>query len=144
MWRDRLPHRFNLSARGIDITSISCSSCNANVESSSHIFFDCDIAKEVWRLVRMWCDISFPPFTSFEHWKSWFGSWNVPKEKYRRFAVIVSCSLWWIWRYRNNVTFGSNQLRKSDIFDNIRSSSFSWLSHRGHMSCSWSDWLKSP
>ncbi|GJW27588.1 RNA-directed DNA polymerase, eukaryota, reverse transcriptase zinc-binding domain protein [Tanacetum coccineum] len=48
IWRlglDRLPHRWNLSARGIDIPSILCSSCNVNVESSSHIFFDCDFAK---------------------------------------------------------------------------------------------------
>ncbi|GKG41575.1 RNA-directed DNA polymerase, eukaryota, partial [Tanacetum coccineum] len=36
LWRlslDRLPHRLNLSSRGIDITTISCSSCNGNVES---------------------------------------------------------------------------------------------------------------
>ncbi|GJY56448.1 RNA-directed DNA polymerase, eukaryota, reverse transcriptase zinc-binding domain protein [Tanacetum coccineum] len=33
MWRlslDRLPHRLNLSLRGMDIPAISCSSCNAN------------------------------------------------------------------------------------------------------------------
>ena len=44
IWRlalDRLLHRLNLSARGIDISSISCPTCNGNVESSSHIFFDC-------------------------------------------------------------------------------------------------------
>ncbi|GKE60519.1 RNA-directed DNA polymerase, eukaryota, partial [Tanacetum coccineum] len=43
MWRlslDRLPHRLNLSLCGIDIPVISCSSCNANVESANHIFFE--------------------------------------------------------------------------------------------------------
>ncbi|GJU67845.1 RNA-directed DNA polymerase, eukaryota, reverse transcriptase zinc-binding domain protein [Tanacetum coccineum] len=47
MWRlslDRLPHRLNLSLRGMDIPAISCSSCNANVESANHIFFECIIA----------------------------------------------------------------------------------------------------
>nr|GEU73566.1 RNA-directed DNA polymerase, eukaryota [Tanacetum cinerariifolium] len=34
---DRLPHRLNLSSRGIDISTISCPSCNSNVESSNHI-----------------------------------------------------------------------------------------------------------
>ncbi|GKD97617.1 RNA-directed DNA polymerase, eukaryota [Tanacetum coccineum] len=74
IWRlslDRLPHRLNLSSRGIDILKISCSSCNGNVESSNHIFFACDIAMEVWRLVHNWCDITVPLFTSFEHWKNW-------------------------------------------------------------------------
>ncbi|GJS26592.1 putative RNA-directed DNA polymerase, eukaryota, reverse transcriptase zinc-binding domain protein [Tanacetum coccineum] len=50
IWRlalDRLPHRLNLSARGMDISFIACPSCNGNVESSSHIFFDCDFAKEI-------------------------------------------------------------------------------------------------
>ncbi|GJZ72957.1 RNA-directed DNA polymerase, eukaryota, reverse transcriptase zinc-binding domain protein [Tanacetum coccineum] len=43
MWRlmlDWLPHRLNLSSRGIDIQSILCPSCNGNVESSNHIFFN--------------------------------------------------------------------------------------------------------
>ncbi|GJS82999.1 putative RNA-directed DNA polymerase, eukaryota, reverse transcriptase zinc-binding domain protein [Tanacetum coccineum] len=72
IWRmilDRLPHRLNLSPRGNDIPTISCPSCNGNVKSSNHIFFECDIAKEVWRLVRNWCDIPFLPFTSYDHWK---------------------------------------------------------------------------
>ncbi|GKD19833.1 RNA-directed DNA polymerase, eukaryota, partial [Tanacetum coccineum] len=49
LWRmslDRLPHRLNLSARGIDIPTISCPSCNGNVEYVDHIFFECDLVKE--------------------------------------------------------------------------------------------------
>ncbi|GJX74801.1 hypothetical protein Tco_0313396 [Tanacetum coccineum] len=55
--------------KNIPRKAISCPSCNGNVESSNHIFFECNIAKDIWMLVRKWCDISFPPFTSFEHWK---------------------------------------------------------------------------
>ncbi|GJS76437.1 RNA-directed DNA polymerase, eukaryota [Tanacetum coccineum] len=101
IWRlslDRLPYRLNLLSRGIDIPKISCSSCNGNVESSNHIFFACDIAMEVWRLVRNWCDITFPLFTSFEHWKNWFVLWHCSKEKKIRLYVIVASSLWWLWR----------------------------------------------
>ena len=141
---DRLPHRLNLSSRGMDIPTISCPSCNGNVESSNHVFFGCDIAMEVWRLVRNWCDIPFPPFTSFDNWKIWSGSWKASKEKKHRFSVIFASSLWWLWRFRNSVTFYSHPMRKSDIFDNVRSSSFSWLVHRGRMAYNWSDWLKSP
>ncbi|GJY13020.1 RNA-directed DNA polymerase, eukaryota, partial [Tanacetum coccineum] len=91
---DRLPHKLNLSSRGIDIQAISCPSCNGNVESSIHIFFECTIAMDIWMLVRKWCDISFPPFTSYEHWKCWFTSWQVVKEKSRRLSFIFSSSLW--------------------------------------------------
>ncbi|GJR58973.1 RNA-directed DNA polymerase, eukaryota, reverse transcriptase zinc-binding domain protein [Tanacetum coccineum] len=100
IWRlalDRLPHRWNLSAQGIDIPSISCPSCNGNVESSFHIFFDCEFAKEVWKLFHNWCNISIPLFYSFELWKAWFDSWHTPKEKSRLISIIVTASLGWIW-----------------------------------------------
>ncbi|GKF98367.1 hypothetical protein Tco_0297150, partial [Tanacetum coccineum] len=42
----RLPHRMNLSFRGIDIQSISCPSCNGNVECFNRIFFECDVTLE--------------------------------------------------------------------------------------------------
>nr|GEY05577.1 reverse transcriptase domain-containing protein [Tanacetum cinerariifolium] len=82
LWRlslDRLPHRLNLSSRGIDIPTISCSSDNGNVESADHIFFACDLAKDVWSLVRKWCDLSSPSFVSYVDWKSWLCLWHVSK-----------------------------------------------------------------
>ncbi|GJS45955.1 KH domain-containing protein [Tanacetum coccineum] len=39
------------------LIAFSCPSCNGNVESSNHIFFECNIAKDIWMLVRKWCDI---------------------------------------------------------------------------------------
>ncbi|GJX34610.1 RNA-directed DNA polymerase, eukaryota, reverse transcriptase zinc-binding domain protein [Tanacetum coccineum] len=142
IWRlilDSLPHKLNLSSRSVDIHAISYPSCNGNVESSNHIFFECNITKDIWMLIRKWCDISFPPFTSYENWKCWFTSWQVVKEKSRRLSVIFSSCLRWLWRYRNRVTFRSHPMRKSDIFDSIRLFSYSWLHHRGHMICIWID-----
>nr|GFA24806.1 hypothetical protein [Tanacetum cinerariifolium] len=103
MWRfmlDRLPHRLNLSSREIDIPSIGCPLCNANMESSNHVFFDCDNVKAVWSLVRNWCDLSLPVCASFDQWKLLFDSWQVSKEKNRRLFVIFAATLWWIWRGR--------------------------------------------
>ncbi|GJV89970.1 RNA-directed DNA polymerase, eukaryota, reverse transcriptase zinc-binding domain protein [Tanacetum coccineum] len=97
IWRlilDRLPHKLNLSSRVIDIQAIFCPSCNGNVESSNHIFLSVIL-----------------PLT--------FGCLFVN-------GVIFSTSfafIWWLWRYRNSVTFRSHPMRKSDIFDNIRFSS---------------------
>ncbi|GKC73337.1 putative RNA-directed DNA polymerase, eukaryota, reverse transcriptase zinc-binding domain protein [Tanacetum coccineum] len=118
MWRfmlDRLPHRLNLSSCGIDIPSIGCPLCNANVESSNHVFFDCDNAKAVWSSVRNWCDLSFPACASFDQWKLWFDSWQVSKEKKRRLFVIIVATLWWLWRFRN-IIFGHHSIKRSDIY----------------------------
>ncbi|GKC53338.1 RNA-directed DNA polymerase, eukaryota [Tanacetum coccineum] len=70
IWRlklDRLPHRLNLSSRGIEIPELYCSSCSGNVESNLHIIFECDIAKNIWRLIQAWCDNSIPTFASMDH-----------------------------------------------------------------------------
>ncbi|GJR79063.1 RNA-directed DNA polymerase, eukaryota, reverse transcriptase zinc-binding domain protein [Tanacetum coccineum] len=91
MWRlsfDRLPHKLNLSLRGMDIPAISCSSCNANVESANHIFFECIIAFDLWKLVYRWCEIPFVQALSFEAFKDWLSSWHTPKEKKHRLFII--------------------------------------------------------
>ncbi|GJX47736.1 RNA-directed DNA polymerase, eukaryota, reverse transcriptase zinc-binding domain protein [Tanacetum coccineum] len=69
LWTDRLPHRLNISSRGIDIPSIGYLVCDANVESSNHIFFECDNAKVSWNLVYTWCNVPFPTCASFDQWK---------------------------------------------------------------------------
>ncbi|GKD61016.1 putative RNA-directed DNA polymerase, eukaryota, reverse transcriptase zinc-binding domain protein [Tanacetum coccineum] len=105
MWRlslDRLPHRLNLYLRGMDIPDISCSSCNANVESANHIFFECIIATEMWKLVYRWCEIPFVQASSLEAFKDWFISWHASKEKKHRLYVISTSVPWWLWGYQNS------------------------------------------
>ncbi|GJW33513.1 hypothetical protein Tco_0053545 [Tanacetum coccineum] len=128
----------------MDIPAISCPSCNANVESANHIFFECDIATDMWKLVFRWCDIPLFQASSWDSFNDWIISWHASKEKKHRFYVITTSVLWWLWRYRNSVTFNSQPLRKSDLFDNVRFSSFSWLHNRDHMKLSWNDWLMYP
>ncbi|GKB21604.1 RNA-directed DNA polymerase, eukaryota [Tanacetum coccineum] len=56
-WRvclDKLPTRANISLRGMDIPSIACPLCNLAVESTSHIFFACPLARQVWRKFLIW------------------------------------------------------------------------------------------
>ncbi|GJV66860.1 putative RNA-directed DNA polymerase, eukaryota, reverse transcriptase zinc-binding domain protein, partial [Tanacetum coccineum] len=67
MWRlrlDRMPHRLNLSKRDMDINSILCSVCNNGMESSEHLFCSCEVAVNVWRLIRLWRDAQLPVFNS--------------------------------------------------------------------------------
>ncbi|GJY80316.1 hypothetical protein Tco_0493067 [Tanacetum coccineum] len=66
------------------------------------------------------------------------------KRKNTGSMLLLLRVLWWLWRYRNSVTFSSQPLRKSDLFDNVRFSSFSWLHNRDHMKLSWNDWLMYP
>ncbi|GJT75163.1 RNA-directed DNA polymerase, eukaryota, reverse transcriptase zinc-binding domain protein [Tanacetum coccineum] len=74
---DGLPSRLNISKRGISIDSILCPSCELAVESSSHTFFQCKIATDLFRLITQWWDVSFVDLSSYEealgvvtaHWR---------------------------------------------------------------------------
>nr|GFB74549.1 RNA-directed DNA polymerase, eukaryota [Tanacetum cinerariifolium] len=53
-WKVRLnalPTRLNLSYRGLDLQSILCLSCDKEVESTSHIFFGCYMARDLSRKI---------------------------------------------------------------------------------------------
>ncbi|GJS69691.1 G-type lectin S-receptor-like serine/threonine-protein kinase [Tanacetum coccineum] len=67
---DYLPTRFNISRRGMVINSISCPICDNGVESTSHLFFSCQIVKDIVR----WWDISFMELSSYEEWVVWLSN----------------------------------------------------------------------
>ncbi|GJV51231.1 hypothetical protein Tco_1446972 [Tanacetum coccineum] len=90
----------------MDIPAISCSSCNANVESDNHIFFECIIASDLWKLVYRWCEIPFVQALSFEAFKDWLSSWHAPKEKNTGFSSFLP-------RFFGG--FGDSEIRQFDF-----------------------------
>ncbi|GKD78462.1 RNA-directed DNA polymerase, eukaryota, partial [Tanacetum coccineum] len=53
--RDCLPTRLNLSHRGVVMETVNCPTCGNCEEDVQHIFFRCDLARDVLRgLCRWW------------------------------------------------------------------------------------------
>ncbi|GKB89015.1 RNA-directed DNA polymerase, eukaryota, reverse transcriptase zinc-binding domain protein [Tanacetum coccineum] len=80
-WRvclDKIPIRLNLSLRGIDITSISCPLCNNAVESSSHIFFSCPLARQVRSKVMRWWELEDTSINDYGEWLNWLVNSRLP------------------------------------------------------------------
>ncbi|GJZ13640.1 RNA-directed DNA polymerase, eukaryota, reverse transcriptase zinc-binding domain protein [Tanacetum coccineum] len=53
LWRmflDKLPTRANLSNRGLGIPYTLCPNCEAGVETSNHLFFECPVTLDLFRL----------------------------------------------------------------------------------------------
>ncbi|GJU31597.1 RNA-directed DNA polymerase, eukaryota [Tanacetum coccineum] len=61
-----LPTRFNISRRGMDIDSIVCPICNAGVESTNHIFFQCVVVRQIMRKIYSWWNIDYSDVNSYE------------------------------------------------------------------------------
>ncbi|GJZ41596.1 RNA-directed DNA polymerase, eukaryota, reverse transcriptase zinc-binding domain protein [Tanacetum coccineum] len=90
---DCLPTRLNISRRGIDIPSILCPVCGSVTESSSHLFFDCLVAKDNFRKICRWWEVDFMEVHTFDEWVSWIVNLRIPI-KHKRLLEGVCFGLW--------------------------------------------------
>ncbi|GJR10023.1 RNA-directed DNA polymerase, eukaryota [Tanacetum coccineum] len=139
-----LPTRFNISRRGMDIDSIVCPICNAGVESTNHIFFQCVVVRQIMRKISSWWNIDYSDVNSYEEWRVWLVSIRI-QSKLKGVLEGVYYGLWWyMWNFRNKLLFDKKIPEKALIFDNLVSSSFYWCKFRCKASFKWDDWLKNP
>ncbi|GJU60063.1 putative RNA-directed DNA polymerase, eukaryota, reverse transcriptase zinc-binding domain protein [Tanacetum coccineum] len=95
-----------------------------NVESANHVFFECDIATDMWKLVFRWCDIPFFQASSWDSFNDWIISWHASKEKKHRFYVITTFG-YLVALEDTKLAFRLvSKLREKVIYDNVRLSSF--------------------
>ncbi|GJU59172.1 RNA-directed DNA polymerase, eukaryota, reverse transcriptase zinc-binding domain protein [Tanacetum coccineum] len=97
-WRvclDKLSNRVNLSLRGVDILSIFCPLCNAAVESTSHIFFFCPLARQVWRNFLIWWELDDMVFNSYNEWLIWLVNTCLHKHL-KEFLEGICYVMWWL------------------------------------------------
>ncbi|GJT01662.1 RNA-directed DNA polymerase, eukaryota [Tanacetum coccineum] len=62
---DRLPTRANLVQRNVVTESQSCPLCDAILEDTSHLFFNCSLARDVTRLLCRWWNLGVQTFSSY-------------------------------------------------------------------------------
>ncbi|GJR07923.1 RNA-directed DNA polymerase, eukaryota, reverse transcriptase zinc-binding domain protein [Tanacetum coccineum] len=141
---DSLPTRFNISRRGMDIESITCSICDNEVESSSHLFFKCNMVRDIIRKITRWWDITYIEADSYEDWLNWLVNIRL-SSNYKQALEGVFYVMWWhVWQYRNKYIFEAVSSPNAIIFEDIVSRSFYWCRNRCKASFSWNDWLKNP
>ncbi|GJT70951.1 RNA-directed DNA polymerase, eukaryota, reverse transcriptase zinc-binding domain protein [Tanacetum coccineum] len=123
---DVLPTRLNISRLGIVIDSILCPICDNGVESSNHLFFTCDLARQLSRMITQWWDIPQVESNSYDEWWSWLWSLRF-SSKYKLILEGIFYVMWWhLWSYRNKLLFEIKNPLKATIFDDIVSRSFYW------------------
>ncbi|GJR39916.1 RNA-directed DNA polymerase, eukaryota [Tanacetum coccineum] len=141
---DRLPTRANLALRDVVSDPLSCPICESHVEDSSHLFFNCSLAKDVMSLVCRWWDVGVPNFTSYAEWLVWFNTIRLGSKLKIILEGIFYVTWWSLWTYRNQYLFASKKPRKDSIFDDIALRSFCWCNARGSFKFKWDSWLQHP
>nr|GEY80631.1 RNA-directed DNA polymerase, eukaryota [Tanacetum cinerariifolium] len=108
------------------VASLLCPLCDSGMEDAAHLFFRCDMAKDVMFLVSRWWDLEDRMFSSFQEWLAWFNSiWLGAKSKGVLEGVFY-ISWWSIWNFKNLLLFEVKKPRKDVIFDDIVLRSFNW------------------
>ncbi|XP_074305989.1 uncharacterized protein LOC141641217 [Silene latifolia] len=100
----RLMTNYNRVRRGIHDDPI-CPRCFEEDESTDHHLRRCPYSRELWDLLGE-CVVSPSFFTlPFKTWISKNASDGIPLASHD-WSMKFAITCWWIWRWRNNVTFG--------------------------------------
>nr|GEZ31607.1 RNA-directed DNA polymerase, eukaryota [Tanacetum cinerariifolium] len=86
---DRLPTRINLSLCGIDSPYIICPIFCCTGETCSHLFFTCNVARQILCKVARWWELDIPKFHSYEDWLTSLRLSKRLKEVLEAFGVDV-------------------------------------------------------
>ncbi|GJR19341.1 putative RNA-directed DNA polymerase, eukaryota, reverse transcriptase zinc-binding domain protein [Tanacetum coccineum] len=120
-WRatmDRLPTRYNLDARGMDLDSNRCPICDGCVKTSELFFIDYTIAHGLWKMISSWWKLGDYPKV-FNNLLSWSDSVDIHDLAKQGLDVVIQTTSWVIWQYRNRVCFDSKPQRKDTLGEDI-------------------------
>nr|GEZ07795.1 RNA-directed DNA polymerase, eukaryota [Tanacetum cinerariifolium] len=57
-----------------------CPVCKGGVETTSHLFFQCVLSKQIMRKVSLWWDVDYTDVSSYEEWRVWLVSIRIPNK----------------------------------------------------------------
>nr|GFA02106.1 RNA-directed DNA polymerase, eukaryota, reverse transcriptase zinc-binding domain protein [Tanacetum cinerariifolium] len=148
LWRlnlNKLPTRVNLERKGVVIGSSLCPLCHLDVEMANHLFFNCELARDLWSSLAMWWNVDIPICANISDWLDWLDGVRV-LSKARSFLDGAGGTLMWhIWNYRNNLILSSSHPKKNLIWDSIVCHTFLWFSSRNpKIKFNWLGWLRNP
>ncbi|GKC59498.1 RNA-directed DNA polymerase, eukaryota, reverse transcriptase zinc-binding domain protein [Tanacetum coccineum] len=148
LWRlalNKLPSKVNLDRIGIDVGSTLCSICGEDVETVNHIFFSCEMAKDLWALLSKWWSLDIPICSNFSECSSWLDSLHLSSKKKLFLDEVGGTLLFSIWNFRNRLLFTVPPPKKAVLWDNIVSQSFLWISSKNpKLNFSWVGWIQHP
>ena len=143
--RDRLPTRWNLSRKGIELDSLNCPICDINIETLNHSLWFCSLASTLWHRIFVWLDINPPSPSNIQDIFSWLDNMRISSANKTILEVICGVVLWSLWHFRNESIFGISPPKRSILFDNIVECSYRWFSSRNNKSCiTWNNWMQNP
>ena len=144
---DRIPTRVNLGIQNCLPHGVgsNCVHCTDFSESTSHLFFHCDLSRNVWLSLMSWLDLNFimPP-NLFVHWECWSGG-PLNKKVWNGLQMIWEVGIWVIWKARNDRIFNNVIASWDELVEEVKVLSWRWLLGRSNsMVCLFYEWSSGP
>ncbi|XP_076892326.1 uncharacterized protein LOC143544033 [Bidens hawaiensis] len=97
---NRIPVAVNLLAMSLVSISRTCTFFSLSDEFPDHVFLNCVRAKEVWRVVSLWCGWDLTALGSMEQLLEVASHLSSHSRK-RILKAIIYSYIWSIWKQRN-------------------------------------------
>ncbi|XP_057803596.1 uncharacterized protein LOC131018928 [Salvia miltiorrhiza] len=126
--RNRLPTCDNLIRRNIQVGEVekSCVACFFPQESAIHLFLDCPKSAMIWDQILNWTGYSWArPRGIPEHFSSFVYLAN-GKNSTQLLKALWMCTIWVIWRKRNESRFEDKVWELKSIIMEIKTRMWSW------------------
>jgi hypothetical protein len=126
--QNRIPSKENLFKRGIltNAASICVGGCDS-IESTSHLFFECPIAFNIWMNIFRWLGvISVLHNNSIVKFNAFCGVVQGNKRQQLGLSTVWFACLWSIWKARNAKIFQNKLISCSAIIEETKLLSWNW------------------
>ena len=134
-----------IARKGIPILISCCPICGLFEENVEHLFFLCEVAVKMWELICKWLDIQIGIIGNPNELFYKMDLMKMPVIKKQVLQVVGCTSLWFLWKYRNDVVHDLKKIKKSMIIDGIQEFSFRWFSTRQKkVKANWGEWIHNP
>ncbi|XP_071713621.1 uncharacterized protein [Rutidosis leptorrhynchoides] len=130
IWRARLgrvPVRFELDKRGIDLNNVRCPICDGDIETVEHILFSCQVAKDLWSKVLKWWGYNSAIFGYEDIFNGTFGyvAYDHKRNQWQAICWVV-CYI--LWKNRNAKVFKNKLETVPSLFNEVQVLSYDWIS----------------
>ena len=141
LMRNGIPTKVNLFGRGVDVNSYRCNLCKHGIDDISHLFVNCELAKELMVKINNWLQLSIPEMEVI-NMIDWCKQLNCTSYSRTIMEAIIYIGWWHVWKERNNVLHTGNHDNLINIFNSIVTLSFLWISSRDRKhSYTWEKWV---
>ena len=119
-WRiamNKLPSRFNMSLRGLEVPSIVSPVFQVGVETTYHLFFFCPLASAIATKIQRWWGLQVTRISSYQDWLNWLEGLKFRREVKEYLEGTMFVSWWIIWSYPNMLIFSLDVPAETSFYD---------------------------